>query len=90
MVIEEVTRNVYNGTPCHICNDVGTVDDGMHGGKRAECGECRGYGASHSVGDVDDGTGGFNGDYRGYAFDEKTVMEERSEACRVCGGYGSY
>ena len=90
VVVEERVNNVYNGTPCHICNDVGTVDDGMHGGKRAECGECRGYGASHSAGDVDDGSGGFNGDYRGYAFDEKTVVEERSETCHVCGGRGSY
>ena len=90
VVIEEVTKNVYNGTPCHYCNDEGTLDDGMHGGKRAECGECRGYGASHSVGDVDDGSGGFNGDYRGYAFDEKTVVEEHSETCHTCGGRGSY
>lgn len=90
VVVEERVKNVYNGTPCHICGDVGTVDDGMHGGKRAECGECRGYGASHSVGDVDEGSGGFNGDYRGYAFDEKTVVEERSETCHVCGGRGSY
>ncbi|MGN0142729.1 MAG: PQQ-binding-like beta-propeller repeat protein [Roseburia sp.] len=90
VVTEERTKNVYNGTPCRICNDVGTVDDGMHGGQRAECGECRGYGASHSVGDIDDGSCGFNGDYRGYAFDEKTVVEERSETCQACGGRGYY
>lgn len=90
VVVEELIKNVYNGTPCHYCNDVGTLDDGMHGGKRAECGECRGYGASHSVGDVDDGSGGFNGDYRGYAFDEKTVVEEHSETCHTCGGRGYY
>lgn len=90
VVVEERVENVYNGTPCRICNDVGTVDDGMHGGKRAECGECRGYGASHSVGDGDDNSAGFNGDYRGYAFDEKTVVEEHSETCDVCGGRGFY
>lgn len=45
---------------------------------------------TYSVGDVDDGSGGFNGDYRGYAFDEKTVVEEHSETCHICGGRGSY
>ena len=90
VVVEERVKNVYNGTPCHICNDVGTVDDGIHGGESAECGECHGYGTSHSVGDVDDGSGGFNGDYRGYAFDEKTVKEEYSEKCQACGGQGFY
>ena len=89
VMIEKFTANVYNGTPCQICGDVGTVDDGMHGGERAECGECRGYGANHSVGDVDDGSGGFNGDYREYAFDEKTIEEERNETCPTCGGRGS-
>lgn len=78
---------VYNGTPCKICNDVGTVDDGMHGGERAECGECRGYGAAHSVGDYEDDWY-FNGDYRSYAFDE--VEEEYGENCPVCGGEGFF
>ena len=90
IVVEERVKSVYNGTPCRICNDVGTVDDGIHGGESAECGECQGYGTSHSVGDVDDGSGGFNGDYRGYAFDEKTVKEEYSEKCQACGGQGFY
>ena len=90
IVVEELVKSVYNGTPCRICNDVGTVDDGMHGGVRAECGECLGYGTNHSVGDVDDGYVGFNGDYREYAFDEKTVMEEYSETCHTCGGRGAY
>jgi len=90
VIVEEHVKTVYNGTPCRICNDVGTVDDGKHGGERAECGECRGYGASHSVGDVDDGSVVVNGDYHDYAFDEKTVMEEHSETCHVCGGRGFY
>lgn len=90
VIVEEHVKTVYNGTPCRICNDVGTVDDGLHGGERAECGECRGYGASHSVGDVDDGSVVVNGDYHDYAFDEKTVMEEHSETCHACGGRGFY
>lgn len=90
VTIEKYTTQVYNGTPCQICGDVGTVDDGMHGGERAECGECRGYGANHSVGDFDDGSCGFNGDYREYAFDEKVIEEERNETCQKCGGRGSY
>ena len=90
VIVAECVKTVYNGTPCRICNDVGTVDDGLHGGERAECGECRGYGASHSVGDVDDGSVVVNGDYHDYAFDEKTVMEEHSETCHVCGGRGFY
>ena len=90
VIVEEHVETVYNGTPCRICNDVGTVDDGKHGGERAECGECRGYGASHSVGDVDDRSVVVNGDYHDYAFDEKTVMEEHSETCHVCGGRGFY
>lgn len=90
VIAVECVKTVYNGTPCRICNDVGTVDDGKHGGKRAECGECRGYGASHSVGDVDDGSVVVNGDYHSYAFDEKTVMEEHSETCHACGGHGFY
>jgi len=90
VIVEEHVKTVYNGTPCRICNDVGTVDDGKHGGERAECGECRGYGASHSVGDVDDGSVVVNGDYHDYAFDEKTVREEHSETCHACGGRGFY
>lgn len=79
---------VYNGTPCRICNDVGTVDDGMHGGQRAACGECMGFGAAHSVGDKDDGSCNFNGDYRTYAFDEVEEKEEIQEICEDCGGTG--
>ena len=90
VIVEEHVKTVYNGTPCRICNDVGTVDDGKHGGERAECGECRGYGASHSVGDVDDGSLAVNGEYHDYAFDEKTVREEHSETCHACGGRGFY
>ena len=86
-IITTETVSVYNGTPCKICGDVGTVDDGMHGGKRAECGECRGYGARHAVGDLED-AGGYNGVYSGYAFDE--VERETEEDCPQCGGEGVF
>ena len=84
-ITEERLVNVYNGTPCHICHDVGTVDDGMHGGLRAERGECRGYGSRHKVGDLE-GQEGYNGDYRNYAFDE--VRKEVKEECPDCQGTG--
>lgn len=85
---ETRTVRVYNGTPCKICGDVGTVDDGKHGGQRALCGECVGYGKSHSVGDIAPQEGGYNGDYGNYAFSEKEITEEITETCGVCNGTG--
>lgn len=85
IVTETETKEIYNGTPCQICGDVGTVDDGMHGGERAECGECRGYGASHSVGS-ESTPGGYNGDYASYAFDKQEITIENT--CNVCNGTG--
>ena len=85
-ITESYTVREYNGTPCHICGDVGTVDDGKHGGKRAICGECMGYGASHSVGSTDRGS--YNGDYANYAFDDKVITNEHSETCPACNGTG--
>lgn len=85
-IVKEVeNKEIYNGTPCKICGDVGTVDDGMHGGKRAECGECRGFGASHSVGD-EHIPGGYNGDYASYAFSKTDVVTEHP--CDACNGTG--
>jgi hypothetical protein len=85
-VTDTHTVRAYNGTPCRVCGDVGTVDDGLHGGKRAACGECMGYGATHSVGDTDPGA--YNGDYGQYAFSDMEVVEEREEPCRACDGTG--
>ncbi|MBR6909474.1 MAG: acetylxylan esterase, partial [Lachnospiraceae bacterium] len=85
---ENRTVRVYNGTPCKICGDVGTVDDGKHGGQRALCGECVGYGKSHSVGDIAPQEGGYNGDYGNYAFSEKEITEEITETCGVCNVTG--
>jgi len=87
-ITESRTILVYNGTPCRICDDVGTVDDGKHGGKRAICGECMGYGKSHSVGDEAPQEGGYNGVYAGYAFSEKEVIEEKAVKCNACDGMG--
>ncbi len=86
---ESRTVSVYNGTPCKICGDVGTVDDGKHGGQRALCGECVGYGKSHSVGDIAPQEGGYSGVYASYAFSEKEITEEHTEACGKCNGTGT-
>ena len=87
-ITETRTVQVYNGTACRICGDVGTVDDGKHGGERAVCGECLGYGKSHSVGDIAPQGFGYNGVYAGYAFSDKIITEDRTEQCGACGGIG--
>lgn len=85
IIIEYEIKEVYNGTPCKICGDVGTVDDGMHGGERAECGECRGFAVAYTT-YGDEASTGYNGDYHTYAFDNQEVAVENP--CMVCNGTG--
>ena len=57
-----------------VCGGKGWVDDGMHGGQTAECGNCT--------------TNGGNGEWNQLAYDEVEVEEEIHETCPRCGGNG--
>lgn len=76
IIIEHVVKEVRNDYVCPICGGKGWVDDGMHGGLTAECGNCT--------------TNGGNGDFRDLAYDRIEEDEETESSCHRCNGAGSF
>ncbi len=72
--IEEREEEVRNDYVCPVCGGKGWLDDGMHGGKTAECGHCT--------------TNGGNRDFNDLAYDKVIVEEEMHEVCGSCNGTG--
>ena len=73
---EERVRNDY---VCPVCGGKGWVDDGMHGGETAICGNCGG-----GV----DGAG--NGEFNQLAYDTVIVTETITDTCPSCNGAGQF
>ncbi|MBR1440654.1 MAG: hypothetical protein IJ589_05450 [Lachnospiraceae bacterium] len=71
---QEEVRNDY---VCPVCGGKGWVDDGMHGGQTAVCGNCGG------------GSQPASADFRELAYDIVDVTEEFEDPCPACGGTGS-
>lgn len=74
IVIEHVVEEVRNDYVCPICGGKGWVDDGMHGGLTAECGNCT--------------TSGGSGDFRDLAYDRVESDVEVEYPCHRCNGKG--
>lgn len=84
IVKRQETIYIYNGTPCKVCNDVGTFVN--VNGETEECGECRAYASRHQVGEKQVFEY-YNHLYREYAFD--TAYEYVDEDCPECAGRGT-
>ena len=71
LIEEEEVRNSY---VCPYCGNTGVLDDGMHGGKTAECGYCT--------------TSGGTREWNELAYDKVQIERTIVEDCNHCNGTG--